>query len=140
MITGSYKKKQASANVTKSQSILFFATILRLFVSFALTIILGRYLMPAHYGFFTLINTLFIISRDLLDLGMGNIAARESIISPSKERNVIEYLCIMQGNIALLVLTGIMLYELLNPEAEDGAHPVEYTHFNGGVSGKVICV
>ena len=94
--------------VTKSQIILVGSAIIRLCISIVLTAWLGRILIPEHYGFYTLINIIFMLSYELLNLGTDNIATREIILNPESERQIIETLMggrfIMGVGIAAFIL------------------------------------
>lgn len=77
---------------TRSQLVLIGVTLTKLCISLLITILLGRILDPGEFGFFSLVNTIFIVSRDLLDLGTGNVAAREIARNFRKEEAVLESL------------------------------------------------
>ena len=76
----------------RSQAILLGATADRLLVSLVVTGLLGRILSPANYGFFALVSAVLIVGRDLLDLGTTNVAAREIIVEPGREKDVLQAL------------------------------------------------
>ncbi len=63
-----------------------------LVLSLALTIVLGRALKIEDFGFFALVSTVFVLTRAVVDLGVGNVVAREAASAPAEERTRLEQL------------------------------------------------
>ncbi len=76
--------------VQGSQATLLGGTLAVLTLSLAITILLGRSLPPQDFGFFALVSTLLALGRDIMDLGMGNVATRETVAAPEREKTIIE--------------------------------------------------
>ncbi len=55
-----------------------------------ITIYVARALAPGAFGFFALVGTVFALARKLLDLGLGNVAARDIARDPRRERPILE--------------------------------------------------
>lgn len=98
----------------RSQRILGAAAAARLVLSLALTVLLGRMLPPADYGLFALVSAILVAGRDLLDLGTGNLAAREIAREPAREGPVLEALLggrlLAAAALALLCLGAALLH------------------------------
>lgn len=94
----------------RSQVILGAATISRLLLSIAVTVFLGRILAPSDYGFFALVSAVLIVGRDLMDLGMGNVAARETAANPSSERSVIEVLLGWRTIVGIIMAVACLVF------------------------------
>lgn len=76
----------------RSQAVLLGAVAGRLLISLIITVLLARILSPADYGFFAFVSAILIMAHDLVDLGTGNVAARESARDPGRERLILESL------------------------------------------------
>jgi O-antigen/teichoic acid export membrane protein len=80
----------AGGTAHRSQAVLLAGTLAVLVLSLVITVLLGRSLSPVDYGFFALISTALALGRDVMDLGMGNVAAREAAVAPARERTILE--------------------------------------------------
>lgn len=96
----SYQEKNSVAH---SQLIILSSNVLRLALSLVLTILLGRVLSPADFGFYGLVITLFVIARELMDFGSGSLAVREIALSPDREKSTLETLV----GLRVIVGTGL---------------------------------
>ena len=61
-----------------AQAVLLGSTFAQLAIALLITIYLARELSAAAFGFFSLVGAIFILARKFLDLGLSNVAARES--------------------------------------------------------------
>ena len=86
-----------------AQAILLASAAAQLALSLLITIYLARELSPAAFGFFSLVSTVFILARKFLDLGLGNVAARDIARDPERERPILE------GMMAYRRVTGVLL-------------------------------
>jgi O-antigen/teichoic acid export membrane protein len=73
-----------------AQAVLLGSTFAQLAIALLITIYLARELSPAAFGFFSLVGTIFVLARKFLDLGLSNVAARESTRNPERERPILE--------------------------------------------------
>lgn len=73
-----------------AQAVLLGSTFAQLAIALLITIYLARELSPAAFGFFSLVATIFILARKFLDLGLSNVAARETTHDPERERPILE--------------------------------------------------
>lgn len=73
-----------------AQAVLLISTCAQLAIALLITIYLARELSPAAFGFFSLVGTIFILARKFLDLGLSNVAARETTRDPERERPILE--------------------------------------------------
>lgn len=71
--------------MARSQQVLLAAMAVQAGLSFVLAIILGRSLAPGDLGFYSLIGAVFLIARELLNFGSGNLATREISRRPESE-------------------------------------------------------
>lgn len=76
----------------RSQIILLAASVGRLLLSLIITVFLARILSPADYGFFAFVSAILVMAHDLVDLGTGNVTAREVARNPGRERPILESL------------------------------------------------
>jgi lipopolysaccharide exporter len=95
-----YQQKQS---VSHSQVVIILSTVLRLVASLALTMLIGRELDPADFGFYALVITLFVMARELMDVGSTSLAVREIALDPSGEKSILERL------VGLRLVAGIIL-------------------------------
>ncbi len=77
--------KVGKRTANRSQRLLLGSKVISIFLGFFITIILGRFLSPADFGFLAMVTLIFALSRDLLGLGTSNIATREIVRSPASE-------------------------------------------------------
>lgn len=76
----------------RSQIVLLAASAGRLLLSLMITVFLARILSPADYGFFAFVSAILVMAHDFVDLGTGNVAAREVARNPGQERPILESL------------------------------------------------
>ncbi len=100
IVTTKYQQKQS---VSHSQLIIILSTVLRLVSALALTMLIGRLLAPADFGFYALVITLFVMARELMDVGSTSLAVREVALDPEREQSILETL------VGLRVVTGTFL-------------------------------
>ncbi len=86
-----------------AQAVLLGSTLAQLILALLITVYLARYLSPSGFGFFSLVSTIFILARKFLDLGLSNVAARETARDPARERPILE------GMMAYRRLAGVVL-------------------------------
>jgi O-antigen/teichoic acid export membrane protein len=77
-------------NPNVAQLVLLGGTLSQLFLALLITIYLAHVLTPAAFGFFSLVGTIFIFARKLLDLGLSNVAARDIADDTRRERPILE--------------------------------------------------
>ena len=75
---------------TLAQAILLGGAAGQLGLALLITIYLARVLSPAAFGFFALVGTILALARKFLDLGLGNVAARDIARDPTRERPILE--------------------------------------------------
>ena len=83
-------KKVSSA--ASSQLILLGTHSTQLALGLLITVLLGRFLEPEDFGFFALISIVFVVGRELNDMGTGSIAAREIVQNPAEEMRLLSAL------------------------------------------------
>src|ERR1700757_1232848 len=79
---------QRSPNV--AQAILLGGAAAQLGLSLLVTIYLARALSPAAFGFFSLVGSIFILARKILDPGFNDVAARDIAHQSQRERPILE--------------------------------------------------
>jgi O-antigen/teichoic acid export membrane protein len=77
------------------------------------TIYLARVLSPSAFGFFSLVGTVFILSRKFLDLGLANVAARDIAREPQRERPILEGLMAYRRAAGVPLAAGLSIFALL---------------------------
>ena len=75
-------------------------------LSLALTALLGRTLPGGDFGFFALVSTIFLLTRTAIDLGAGNVVAREVTHAPSEEPHRLEELLGLRLVLAAIAAAG----------------------------------
>ncbi len=73
-----------------AQAVLLGSALLQLLPALLITTYLARALSPSAFGFFSLVGTILILARKFLDLGLGNVAARDIAAEPPRERPILE--------------------------------------------------
>lgn len=73
----------------------------------ALTVLLGRHLDPADFGFFALVGAILAFSRDATDLGTGTAASRDMARDPASERVLLEGLYFVRRAVAFLLALAV---------------------------------
>ena len=87
-----------------AQAVLLGSTFAQLAIALLITIYLARELSPAAFGFFSLVGTIFVLARKFLDLGLSNVAARETARNPARERPILEGMMAYQDRAAGIAL------------------------------------
>jgi len=103
--SNSFKKYLANT------SWLFLERIIRIFVSFIVTIFVVRYLGPKDFGLYSYALSFFWLFGSLSTLGLESITTREIVKSPDRKDEIngtVFYLRIA-GSIAAIVVTGLIL-------------------------------
>lgn len=84
------RKPMVRRSPSVAQAILLGGAAAQLGLSLLITIYLARILSPAAFGFFALVGAVLILARKFLDLGLGNVAARDIARDPARERPILE--------------------------------------------------
>lgn len=92
---------KAETSAGNSQLILLGSNAAQLGLSLLITIILGRFLDPESFGFFSLVSALFVVGRELNDMGTGSVAAREIVQKPAEEEGILSALLGLRRLVAL---------------------------------------
>lgn len=95
-----------------AQAVLLSSALGQLGLALVITIYLGRVLSPSAFGFFSLVGTIFIVARKILDLGLSNVAARDIARDPRRERPILEGMMAYRraaGVVLALALCGFAL-------------------------------
>ena len=82
----------------------------------ALTVLLGRGLAPADFGFFALVTTLFAFARDAIDLGSSATASRDMARDPGGEKQLLEGLWYARRIIALVLAAVAVALAFTQPD------------------------
>lgn len=90
---------------------LFFERILRIVVSFIVTIFVVRYLGPKDFGLFSYILSFFWLFASISTLGLESITTREIVKHPDDKSEIIGTVFFLRltGSVAAIVLVGIIL-------------------------------
>lgn len=102
-----------------AQGILLGGAAAQLILALLTTVFLARVLTPAAFGFFSLVGTIFILARDLLDIGLGSVAARDIARDARRERPILEGMMAYRriaGVVLALVLAGFAVVHRAGPE------------------------
>lgn len=84
----------------------------RTVLSLALAVLLGRYLAAEEFGYFVLVSSVFTVTRDLTDLGTGNLAIRDMARTPGTERVTLENLFGLRLVLSLIAAAGCVALAL----------------------------
>ena len=103
--------RRRSPNV--AQAVLLGSAASQLCLALLTTIYLARALSPSAFGFFSLVGTVFILSRKFLDLGLGNVAARDIAREPQRERPILEGLMAYRRAAGVLLAAGLSIFAVL---------------------------
>jgi len=142
--SSSFKKYLANT------SWLFFERIIRILISFVVTIFVVRYLGPKEFGLYSYVLSFFALFASFSSLGLEAITTRETIKYPDQidEINGTVFFLRLAGGIVAIIMIGITL--LLTGEETNTAilililsgsflflsfTPIEY-YFRGIVKGK----
>ncbi len=101
-------KTTSDRTANRSQRLLLGSKVVSIILGFFITIMLGRFLNPADFGFLAMVTLIFALSRDLLGLGTSNVATREIVRNPKSERTLLGRLMgwrrVLAGVLALFCL------------------------------------
>jgi len=111
-------KRRARQSVPRGQLILASSAVSRMAITLVVTILLGRILTPADFGFFSLIVTLFAVARELMELGTGNLAIREIVLHPARERSILDTLMSLRSLIGLACGLAVLLLAATQQHAQ----------------------
>jgi polysaccharide transporter, PST family len=102
-----------------AQVVLLASSLGQLAIALLITVYLARVLSPAAFGFFSLVGTIFILARKFLDLGLGNVAARDIAQDPARERPILEGMMAYRRATGAVLAIALVIYALLqNGETE----------------------
>lgn len=102
----------------RSQLLLAGGFLATLLVSLVSTMLLGRALSPAVFGFYGLIVALFAFARDLMDLGASATAAREMALRPDREVPMLEALVVWRRSLGVALCLLILLLALVQTDPD----------------------
>ena len=102
-----------------AQAVLLGSTVAQLLVALLITVFLARELSPAAFGFFSLVSTIFILARKFLDVGMGNVAAREIAVDPRRERPILEGLMAYRRVAGMVLFAGLLIFAFVQKSAAE---------------------
>lgn len=103
---------------TRSQAVLLAGYAVRLALALGVTVILGRTLSAAAFGFFTLIATTFFVVTIVFTSGTSQIAVRELARRPERERPLLEGM-LGWRLLCAIPLSGVVLIWAANePDSE----------------------
>jgi O-antigen/teichoic acid export membrane protein len=108
----------AKQSVPRSQLIIASSAVARMAITLVVTILLGRILRPADFGFFSLIVTLFAVARELMELGTGNLAIREIALHPAREQSILDTLMGLRGLIGFALGFAVLLVAAMQEHAQ----------------------
>lgn len=95
---------------------LFFEKVLRILVSFAITIFVIRYLGPKDFGLFSYVLSFFILFSPISILGLEHIVVREIVKLPGKSNELLGTTFFLRAAGALLTIFLIAVTLLLTGE------------------------
>lgn len=95
--------------VARSQAILLSTQVARLALSVAITVYLGRLLVPGDFGFVALVTSLFVVAMEILDMGTTAVATREIAASPDAERETLGALLALRRLLGLILFAGALV-------------------------------
>ena len=99
-----------------AQAVLLGSAFAQLAIALLITIYLARELSPAAFGFFSLVSTIFILARKFLDLGLSNVAARETTRDPERERPILEGLMAYRRAAGVVLAIGLFIFALVQKD------------------------
>lgn len=99
-----------------SQRIILLSFVLRIATAIVFIAVLGRILEPADYGYLSLIATLVVVIRQVLDLGVGNLVTREIVSHPDREQAMIEGLMGWRAWLSALVTLALLVFALMQDD------------------------
>ena len=102
------RRKHRSPHV--AQAVLLASALGQLGIALIITIFLARVLPPSAFGFFSLVGTIFILARKVLDLGLSNVAARDVAKDPRRERPILEGMMAYRRVAGLALAISLCIY------------------------------
>lgn len=99
-----------------SQRIIFFNFAFRVVTSIIVVAALGRILDPKDYGYFSLVATLVVVIREVLDLGVGNLVTREIVKNPEREQFIVEGLMGWRAWVSTFLSCALLLFALVQED------------------------
>jgi O-antigen/teichoic acid export membrane protein len=100
-----------------SQIVMLLAMAARMALSVGMTILLGRSLAPAEFGFFSLVATVFGLAHELTDMGTGNVAVRMATRGAAGERAMLETLMGLRLILSLVAAAACLILAVLQDAA-----------------------
>ncbi|WP_084652198.1 polysaccharide biosynthesis C-terminal domain-containing protein [Ottowia thiooxydans] len=104
-----------ASRVTRNQRIVVIAQGLRLLLFVLATVLLGRWLEPAAFGFVGLISGLFLAAQEILDMGTTAVTTRQVAQQPSDERDLLNALMTWRCLLSLVLAAGVTLWGCWGP-------------------------
>jgi lipopolysaccharide exporter len=104
-----------------AQLVLLGGTLSQLGLALLITIYLARVLAPQDFGFFSLVATIFILARKFLDLGLGNVAARDIADDTRRERPILEGMMAYRRVVGVVLALALCLFALMQRSAAERA-------------------
>jgi len=102
-----------------AQAVLLGSAAGQLLLALLITIYLARVLSPAAFGFFSLLGTIFILARKFLDLGFGNVAARDVARDARRERPILEGLMAYRRVAGVALAVGMAIFAFVQKDAAE---------------------
>ena len=99
-----------------AQAVLLGSAFAQLAIALLITIYLARELSPAAFGFFSLVGTIFILARKFLDLGLSNVAARETARDPKRERPILEGMMAYRRAAGVVLAIGLFIFAVVQKD------------------------
>lgn len=103
---------------SRSQAVLLAGHGARLGLGLLVTALLGRYLSPDDFGFFTLVGTILFVAFVVFDVGSGTVVVREIALSPERERAVLGAVLAWRRWSGLAIGLAVLLWALLESDGE----------------------
>jgi len=108
-------------NPNVAQLVLLGGTLSQLALALLITIYLARVLTPAAFGFFSLVGTIFILARKLLDLGLSNVAARDIADDTRRERPILEGMMAYRRVAGAVLALALCIFALMQKSVPERA-------------------
>jgi O-antigen/teichoic acid export membrane protein len=96
-----------------AQAVLLGSALAQMGLALLITIYLARVLSPAAFGFFSLVGTIFILARNVLDLGLSNVATRDIAADARRERPILEGMMAYRRVAGLLLMLMVCSFAFL---------------------------
>ena len=102
-----------------AQAVLLAGTAAQFAIALLITVYLARALSAAAFGFFSLVGTIFILSRKFLDLGLSSVAAREITREPQRERPILEGLMAYRRVAGLVLAFALLVFAVFQQDTTE---------------------